>query len=301
MIMPTRIRLMTYNVGGARRGGTSAISDVLEVVRLEAPDVAVVQETIVYKGADGCEYDLAAQLAEAAGFGSNYFFGPVVSLRKHLHIAKRAFVEALFSDLQEWEHGNAIFSRSGFSRLGDPEKAGVPWNVPLFMPPVYEGNRDTESRYALLSRICMPPVNPFVVGVHLTTLVGERQVVNNASAAHPEIVERAQNMRYQQTRRICRLLERHVLERGNVAFLLGDFNAVASESAIASVIEKECGFQRLVPENSSPTHLGVGKIIDHIFAYPAERIVSVACRVVDTPLARRASDHLPIVADVVIS
>ena len=294
------MRLMTYNVGGARIGGTSAISDVFEVVRLEAPDVAVVQETISYTDADGSEYNLSAQLADAAGFGSNYFFGPVVSLCRHLHVAKSTFVEALFSDLQEWEHGNAIFSRLGFSRLGDPKKVGIPRNVPLFVPPVYQGSRDTEPRYALLSRICMPPVNPFVVGVHLTTLVGERQMVNG-SAAHPEIVERAENMRCQQARRICRLLERHVLEPGNVAFLLGDFNAVAAESTIASVIEKECGFRRLAPDNSCPTHLGVGKIVDHILAYPVERIVSVACRVVDSPLARRASDHLPIVADVVIS
>jgi len=291
---------MTYNIGGARRGGVSAFSDVVEVVRLAAPDVMVVQEAVSYTDADGNRCDLSARLAEATGFGPNRFFGPVVSLRKHMHVSKLSFVDAIFSDLQEWEHGNAIFSRSGFSRLGEAEKTGVPWNVPLFMTPLYRGNRDTEPRYALLSRICQPPIYPFVVGVHLTTLVGERQIVNGC-VAHPEIVERAQNMRCQQARRIRGLLEKHVLDPGNVVFLLGDFNAVASESTIVSVIEKECGFRRLVPENSSPTHLGVGKMIDHIFVYPGNRLVRAKCRVVDSSLARRASDHLPVVADVEIS
>ena len=69
---------------------------------------------------------------------------------------------------------------------------------------------------------------------------------------------------------------------------------------IADVLETEAGFVRLIPENDNiPTHrFKVKEPIDHIFVYPAARLVDYQCRIVDTPLAQQASDHLPVVAEV---
>lgn len=86
------------------------------------------------------------------------------------------FVHALFNDWQDWRQGNAVFCRWGFVRLNDASKAGCPQSIPLYRPSIFEGNRDTDPRHALLARVNRAPLFPFVMGVHLTTLVGERGV-----------------------------------------------------------------------------------------------------------------------------
>ena len=84
-----------------------------------------------------------------------------------------------------------------------------------------------------------------------------------------------------------------------MVFLLGDFNAVASEPCIASVLETEGGFVRLTPtKGPGATHPKALEPIDHIFVYPRHRLAEYQCWIVDSPTARRASDHLPVVADV---
>ena len=44
-----------------------------------------------------------------------------------------------------------------------------------------------------------------------------------------------------------------------------------------------------------------GEPIDHILVHPVDRLTEYRCWIVDTPLAREASDHLPVVADVTIA
>jgi endonuclease/exonuclease/phosphatase family metal-dependent hydrolase len=84
-----------------------------------------------------------------------------------------------------------------------------------------------------------------------------------------------------------------------VVFLLGDFNAVAGEPCIGSVLESEGGFVRLIPaEGPDATHPKAPGPIDHVFVYPRNRLVEYQCWIVDSATARRASDHLPVVADV---
>ncbi|NIV29003.1 MAG: hypothetical protein GWN58_05675 [Anaerolineae bacterium] len=173
--------------------------------------------------------------------------------------------------------------------------------MPLFRAPLYEGNRDTEPRYALVSRIRLPQLAPYVVGLHLTTLVGERK---QKASSHPqsERLEAARAHRVEQTRRLLDLLQKQVLARGEVVFLLGDFNAPASEPCISSVLVEEGGFRRLNPSNDQEsTHPEAIEPIDHILVYPGNRLVEYRCWIVDTPQAREASDHLPVVAEVAIA
>jgi len=77
--------------------------------------------------------------------------------------------------------------------------------------------------------------------------------------------------------------------------LAGDFNATKDEACILQLLE--AGFVRLEPENEGPSHAGSGNLIDHIFFYPRERLVEYQCHIEDGDLSKRASDHLPIVAD----
>lgn len=295
-----QLRLMTYNIGGARRDFGSALPAIVQVIQQESPDILVIQEATEFQDADGVWHSVLDQIAQAGEFGNRAHFGATLSMKKHMHVGKTLFVHGLFNDWQDWKQGNAILSRKGFVRLGDPSKSGAPRNVPIYLTPLYQGNRDTDPRYALLARVNEAPVFPFVVGIHLTTLVAERE--SGDRRPFPGKLEEAQILRFKQARRLLDLLREHVLEPQKVVFLLGDFNAVANEPCISLVLETEGGFVRLTPANDEvATHPKVIAPIDHILMYPASRLVEYQCWIVDDPIAQQASDHLPVVADVVLS
>jgi endonuclease/exonuclease/phosphatase family metal-dependent hydrolase len=295
-----RFRLMTYNIGGRHDRGSQS-DDVVRVIGEVAPDILAIQEATSYQDADGEWHSLLSEIVQAGDLGKHAHFAPVLSMREHMDVRQRMFVRGLFNDWQDWRLGNALLSRWEFVRLGDPSLPGTPRNVPLFRAPLYEGNRDTEPRYALVSRIRLPQLRPYVVGLHLTTLVGERGR-EGGSPAQPERREAAQALRVEQARRLLDLLRKQVLARGEVVVLLGDFNAPASEPCISSVLVEEAGFKRLDPENGQEsTHPEVVEPIDHVLVYPGRRLVEYRCWIVDTPLARRASDHLPVVAEVAVA
>ena len=48
----TRLRLMTYNIGGGRKDSGIAFDSVIEVIRKEAPDVLVLQEATEWLDAE---------------------------------------------------------------------------------------------------------------------------------------------------------------------------------------------------------------------------------------------------------
>ncbi|HEY74200.1 MAG TPA: hypothetical protein G4N99_13130 [Thermoflexia bacterium] len=291
----SQFRLMTYNIGGALGKDGSALDSVIKVVKEVAPDILIVQEAAEFQDADGAWHSALGQIAQAVGL-ENHCLGPTISLREHMHVQKPTFVHAIFNDWQNWRQGNGILSRWEFARLGDPAKPDAPRNVPIYRTPLYQGNRDTDPRYALIARINKPPIFPFVLGTHFTTLVAERE---GDSRSLSDRAEKARSLRLEQAQRVLDLLREHVLERGEVLFLLGDFNATASEPCIASALETEGGFARLEPTRGPDvTHPNVIGPIDHIFVYPGYRLIEYECWVVDSRAARCASDHLPVVADV---
>ncbi len=294
----SQFRLMTYNVGGGRKDFGSAFGDVIQVIQDASPDILVIQEVAEFQDGDGVWHRALNQIAQAGAFGKHVYFGPTICMREHMHVQKHLLVHGLFSDWQDWRQGNAMLSRWEFVRLGDPSKPGAPRNVPLYRTPLYQGTRDTDPRYALIARIDNAPVFPFVLGIHFTTLVAERECEGGPRPLTDK-AEEAQALRLKQARRLLDLLREHVLERREMVFLLGDFNAAASEPCITSVLESEGGFVRLSPtRGSNATHPKVSAPIDHIFTYPSGRLLEYDCWIVDSPLARRASDHLPVIADV---
>lgn len=293
-----QFRLMTYNVRGGTRDPGAGAGRVREVIRAISPDILAMQEVGEFQDADGVWRGGLREIAPDAESGQHGYFGPTVDMREHLQVQKSLFVHGIFNDWLDWRIGNALLSRWDFVRLGDPLKHGVPRNVSLYRAPLYLGNRDTEPRHVIVARVNRAPVYPFIVGVHLTTLVAEREQVGGP-VPFPGKAEQAQLLRFGQARRLLELLKEHVLDAGEVVFLLGDFNAVASEACITSVLEGEAGFVRLVPKDGTKfTHPEVGGPIDHIFVYPGDRLLEYECWIADDLAARGASDHLPVVADV---
>lgn len=288
---------MTYNVGGGRKDFGSVWDSVIHTIRESEPDILLLQEVVEWQDVAGREYRAAHAIARTLGFGEGVFFGPTLSMRQNFHPKKSIFIHGIFQDYLDWRQGNALLSRWGFTRMGDPSAPGQPWNLPLFLPAQYEGSRDTDPRYAILSRVCQGETAPYVVGTHWSTLVGER---GSSEKYIPGKIELAAEMRRQQAQRLLDILNEYPLAQNDLIFLAGDFNAAENEPCVAELLVARSGFTRLQPENTStPTHLyKVAEPIDHIFVFPASRLLKAHCWIVDTPIARQASDHLPVVADV---
>lgn len=262
------------------------------VRRLDA-DVLFLQEVTQYVDADGITHSLMDEVNHAGKY-DYAFFGKTLSMETHMQVKKDVMVRGIFNDWWNWSKGNAIHARIPFARLSDPARPGLPRNIPLFRPLAYEGNRDTDPRYVLLSRLKEAPF-PFIATLHLTTLVGERP-----PDLIPHKVEEAHLMRFQQISRFLDLVRVNILEQNQPLILTGDFNAVEEESCLTHLVETAPGFVRLCPENDGLTHPDLEKAVDHIFFYPQERLVDYVCRIESSDLSRRASDHLPVVADIQI-
>ncbi|MBN1429945.1 MAG: endonuclease/exonuclease/phosphatase family protein [Anaerolineae bacterium] len=288
-------RLMTYNIGGGRKERASEMSLVLQVIQNAVPDILVIQEATRWLDADGLWHSDLDEISPLLGENARHVFTPILTMNEHLHPENKTMVDILFDDCRDWQQGNAIISRWPFHRLGRPDKPGAPCSVLLSRSPVYEGSRDTEPRAALLARIGRAPQFPIVIGVHLSTLVGER-----GEDVLPGKPEQATRLREVETRRLIGLLREHVLDAHEIVFLLGDFNAVLDEPALQCIID-EGGFIAATPaQGTASTHLKVKEAIDHIFIFPPERIVQFESTIVDTDKARLASDHLPVITDVII-
>jgi endonuclease/exonuclease/phosphatase family metal-dependent hydrolase len=285
---------MTYNIGGGRRDFGTVLDSVLDVVRQTQPDVLALQEATRWLDADGHWHSSVNFLADVLGNGYQSFFGPTITLQQHFSSEKSNFLRAIFDDLQDWQFGNALLVRGGFAQLSDPTRPGQPYNLPIFRPAQYLGNRDTDPRHILLTRIAGKDVSPLVVATHLTTLLGER---GGPERLLPGKTEQAEQMRCQQTHSLLNILQPYAMQKGELIFLLGDLNATEDEACMANL--RQAGFTHLHPENDGiATHTKLCCPVDHILVYPAARLKNYQCRVIDTPIARQASDHLPVVADV---
>lgn len=293
-----RFRLMTYNVGGGRKDKGSNEKDAIEVIRSVAPDVLAAQEVAEREDASGRQYRMSTAISRALGRRTQSFVGPTLSMEQHFHVRKALFVDSLFDDWTNWSQGNALFSRWPFVRLGDTSRRGKPRSIPLYRPAVYDGTRDTDPRFVVLGRIDQGGCQPFVMSTHFTTLLGER---GDSERQISGKVEEARAARRLQSEALITLVQTHILDRGELAFLMGDFNAVAEEACIAEVLAgNQPPFVRLVPEDDAlPTHrMKVSQPVDHILVHPGNRRIEYRCWIPQSETVDRASDHRPVVADV---
>ncbi len=297
----SKLRIMTLNLGGGIKNFSGPIDcmspekreAMLKLITDVQADILCVQEVAQYIDADGILHSMVDHIRSAGNY-SHFFYGETLSMKKHMQVKKDVMVNGLFKDWWDWSKGNALFSRMPFARLGDSTKEGVPRNVPIFQPLTYEGSRDTDPRYVILSRIKQYPY-PYIVNLHLTTLVGER----GSSAWSSDIVDAARLTRSQQLSRIFNLVDENIIQKSEPLILMGDFNATPEEYTIKDYLEKEKAVVRLVPKNPVPTHQVAG-MVDHIFFAPASRLVHYECWIDDRPLSREVSDHLPVISDIVI-
>jgi len=293
------LRIMTLNLGGGVKNfsgepdeTTSKNEALLDLLFQLQPDVLCVQEIAQYTDAEGLKHSMVDLICNGGEY-SFHCYGETLSMKHHMQVKKDLMVNGLFKDWWDWSKGNAVFSRLPFARLGDPTREGVPRNVPIFQPLRYEGTRDTDPRYVILTRLKRSPF-PYLVNLHLTTLIGER-----GEAKEDAIVARAQQLRAEQISQVISLLSENILQKGLPLLLAGDFNANPDEPALQLGLEAEHGFVRLAPSNDIPTHPEAGAV-DHIYFFPGSRLLSYSCQVVASDLAHRISDHLPVLADVVI-
>lgn len=289
-------RLMTYNIGGGRDPETSPRDLIAQVIREAEPDVLAIQEAVRRQDFDGRWHDDVEALRLLLGEDACAVFAPTVTLQAHLHTRKKALLDALYADDRDWQMGNALISRWPFHRFRVPDQPGPPRDVPLFRPKVYEGTRNSDPRSALLARIGAAPDYPIVIATHLTTLLGEREKL-----PVPGVAELAAALRLEQTRQIAALITDEIRASGQIVFLMGDLNATLEEASIRQVLIEETGFLAFDPGPDCPgTHPKVKQPIDHVLAFPAERIEDYACRIVDTETSRAASDHLPVCIEVAV-
>lgn len=295
------LRVATLNVSGGEKTFEEFPHDTWQsrrealemlIARIDA-DLLCLQEVSQHVDADGITHSLMEDISQAGDYDYS-FYGPTLSMETHMQVKKDVMVKGVFNDWWDWSKGNAILARIPFSRLGDTARPGVPRNVPLYQPPTYEGTRDTDPRYAIIARIKQSPF-PFVATLHMTTLVGERR-----GTTQPKINKQAQQLRYEQIERFLGLVREYILHNNRPLILAGDFNAMPDETGLKDLLVSENGFMRLKPEDETPTHADLSKPVDHIFFYPKERLVNYSCRIEGNDLSRRASDHLPVVADLQI-
>jgi endonuclease/exonuclease/phosphatase family metal-dependent hydrolase len=295
------LRVATLNVSGGEKTFEEFPHDTwasqrealcMLIGKIDA-DLLCLQEVSQHVDADGITHSLMEDISHAGDYDYS-FYAQTLDMETHMQVKKDVMVKGVFNDWWNWSKGNAILSRKPFSRLGDASRSGMPRNVPLYQPQAYEGTRDTDPRFALIARIKQAPF-PFVTTLHLTTLVGERDAL-----PQPELLEKAQELRYQQIQRFLDLVKTHILQEGLPLILAGDFNANTKERCLSGLLESEGGFVRLKPENKTPTHPDLPAPIDHIYFFPRERLVDYVCRIEVGRLSRRASDHLPVVAELQI-
>lgn len=295
------LRIATLNIGGGEKTFEEYPYDTQQsrqkalemlISRLDA-DVLCLQEVTQYVDADGVTHSVTDHINHTGKYDYG-FYGKTVSMESHMQVKKDVMVKGIFNDWWNWSKGNAIHARIPFARLSDPNRPGLPRNIPVFRPLAYEGNRDTDPRFVLLTRLKEAPF-PFITTLHLTTLVGERP-----PDAIPEKIAQAHKMRFEQINRFLDLVRNNILEKNEPLIVAGDFNAMADEHCLTHLLDTAPGFVRLCPENDGPTHPAMEKAVDHIFFHPRERLVDYVCRIDTGDLSRRASDHLPVVADLQI-
>ena len=299
--MTTKLRVVTYNLGGGIKQYKGALETMplaqqeamTSLIRKFEADVLCVQEVAQYIDAEGLQHSMVDYIRDAGNY-AHYLYGETLSMKRHMQVKKDMMVDGLFNDWWDWSKGNALFSRYEFARLGDPKKTGFPRNVPIFQPLSYEGSRDSDPRYVIIGRIQHPPY-PYVVNLHLTTLMGERP-----PRAWDDIRDAARLTRHQQLMRMMDLVRRNIIEKGEPLILAGDFNAIPDEYTIREFLEKECSFVRLKPRNNVATHAVAG-MVDHIFFSPANRLEGYECWIENRKTTRMVSDHLPVIADLSIN
>ncbi len=109
--------------------------------------------------------------------------------------------------------------------------------------------------------------------------------------------------RRERRRQAAQLLSADILRDAALAYplvLVGDFNAWTSRSAVPRWLRRQLADAAVLSGSTRATFPSSFPLLRLDRAYVGSAVHVVACRVHDSPLARLASDHLPVVVDVVL-
>jgi endonuclease/exonuclease/phosphatase family metal-dependent hydrolase len=101
-------------------------------------------------------------------------------------------------------------------------------------------------------------------------------------------------------RQVAALLSADILRDTALAHplvLVGDFNSLSNRSAVPRWLRRELTDCALAARNEAPTFPARFPLLRLDHAYVGGALGVLGCEVVRTPLARRASDHLPLVVE----
>lgn len=119
------IKVMTYNIYGARKGGITNLDELAEVINKINPDLVALQEVDRFTERNGVDVDIAKELAERCGM--NYYFAKAI-------------------DMNPGEYGDAILSKYplksayNYTLSIDPELGGEQRSVALVEVETEGGN-----------------------------------------------------------------------------------------------------------------------------------------------------------------
>jgi len=107
--------------------------------------------------------------------------------------------------------------------------------------------------------------------------------------------------RRERRRQAAQLLSADILRDAALAYplvLVGDFNAWSSRSAVPRWIRRQLADAAVLAGSTRATFPAMFPLVrlDRAYVGPAVRVID--CAVHDSPLARLASDHLPVVAEI---
>lgn len=178
----------------------------------------------------------------------------------------------------------------------------IPWYSDK--PTFYLGNRDTQPRSLLLTRVRLAEKSILFCCVHLTTLREEN--VRQHGTDKRVATQRAIDIRTKQIEWVVQYIRSYHEARRNMGkiaepvVLVGDFNAEPTARELDGLKELDLELLPLTPPSICYTHRKYRIWVDLI--YVAKRAIVGSARIIDLenleePSGKRLSDHNPVIAE----
>lgn len=313
-----RITVASANLAGAARA-EKAHPDKLKLLGTELakaePDLLGLQEVMrVYDPAGRLVRDDIATLQHAGGLSAyrTYYFPHLDSTQQSHYRKWLDVLPEYYAQGYQIQQGSAVLlhrQHPVYDMLLDDRPGFITGQLIPWTSAFYAGNRDTEPRSLLLTRVHLKDQR-FVLFActHLTALKEEDIEGGRAPTERAKLIRRRQiawiveYIQSYQAERKKTCAERGQPYEEEPLILLGDFNAQPEELKDSQL--SECGLREVKPaEGPSYTHRKHAIRIDLIYA--SRSITSANARVInlgalETVKDRRISDHHPVIAELML-
>jgi len=296
------VTVITCNAAGGKPARESDPRVLGAVLASYEPDFIVLQELTVCRCGDVTCLDTLGTLNSFVGLakdgsGRRYkaLYRASVDTQRHRVNPNKIMPDGRGPKWQREPFVGHQFAAQGNGFLVHPRwKTGRLQVVPLFTPPKFQGDRDTEPRELLLLRVSRrddPTVCLRMACTHLTTTVREHKDADE--------LKDARRMRQEQAAKAARALS-PIIESGERVLLGGDFNSESESAELAPLRD----LRALVPATKRcpdhhkdlGTHIRRSRFIDLIWAGPRQQVKVLECRLLVGDTLEAATDHRPVLA-----